>query len=294
MAQPPLRLIVLARDQSARVQDAWRDMAEFLETEAGREVVAAAVTDDLVLDDLEADLVAVLGGDGAILRACRQMGMRQLPIVGINVGRLGFLAELSPDEFREHFPKMRARDYRVVEHLMFECTLRPAAGGGERFLGLNEVVLASGGSLRMLDVHLAIDNESVTTYSCDGLIVSTPVGSTAYSLAAGGPILRQDLQAFVVTPTCPHALTNRPLVDRADCVYTLTLRRGFEGAALVVDGQVHRPLSEGDVVEVRRAPVTFKLARVSGLTYYATLATQTALGRTAALRFGRRPTGALT
>ncbi len=271
MAQTPLRLIVLARDQSPRVQDAWREMSQFLEDEPSAEVVAAAVTDDLVLDDLEADLVAVLGGDGAILRACRQMGMRQLPIVGINVGRLGFLAELSPAEFRSQFPKLRARDYRVVEHLMFECTLRPAAGGSESFLGLNEVVLASGGSLRMLDVHLAIDGEPVTTYSCDGLIVSTPVGSTAYSLAAGGPILRQDLQAFVVTPTCPHSLTNRPLVDRADCVYTLTLRRGFEGAAVVVDGQIHRPLCEGDVVEVRRAPVTFKLARVSGLSYYATL-----------------------
>jgi NAD+ kinase len=271
MAKPPLRLIVLARDQSPRVQDAWREMSQFLQHEPGAEVVAAAVTDDLVLDDLEADLVAVLGGDGAILRACRQMGMRQLPIVGVNVGRLGFLAELSPDEFRQQFPKLQARDYRVVEHLMFECTFRPVAGGRETFLGLNEVVIGSGGSLRMLDVHLAIDSEPVTTYSCDGLIVSTPVGSTAYSLAAGGPILRQDLQAFVVTPTCPHALTNRPLVDRADCLYTLTLRRGFEGAALVVDGQVHRPMNEGDVVEVRRAPVTFKLARVSGLSYYATL-----------------------
>src|ERR1700679_2289377 len=101
MPPPPLRLIVLARDQSARVQDAWREMSEFLKKEPGADVVAAAVTDDLELDDLEADLVAVLGGDGAILRACRQMGMRQLPIVGINVGRLGFLAELSPDEFRK-------------------------------------------------------------------------------------------------------------------------------------------------------------------------------------------------
>jgi NAD+ kinase len=123
----------------------------------------------------------------------------------------------------------------------------------------------------MVDVHLAIDAESVTTYSCDGLIVSTPVGSTAYSLAAGGPILRQDLQAFVVTPNCPHALSNRPLVDRADCVYTLSLRRSRDGAAVVIDGQVHRPLREGDVVEVRRAPVSFQMARVSGLSYYATL-----------------------
>jgi NAD+ kinase len=271
MPETPLRLIVLARDQSPRVQNAWREMSEFLGREAGAVVVAAAVTDDLVLDDLEADLVVVLGGDGAILRACRQMGTRQLPIVGINLGRLGFLADLSPAEFRDEFPRLRARDYRVVEHLMFECTLRAVGQPAETHLGLNEVVFSSGASLRMLDVELAIDNEPITTYSCDGLIVSTPVGSTAYSLAAGGPILRQDLQAFVVTPICPHALTHRPLVDRADCVYRLTARRGFEGAAVVIDGQVHRPLHEGDVVEVRRAPVTFKLARVSGHSYYAML-----------------------
>jgi NAD+ kinase len=271
MAKSPLRLIVLARDQTARVQDAWREMSEFLASEPGVKVVAAAVTDDLVLDDLEADLVAVLGGDGAILRACRQMGMRQLPIVGVNLGRLGFLADLSPEEFKEQFPKLQARDYRIIEHLMFECTVKAAGRPVETFLGLNEVAVSSGGSLHMVDVHLAIDGQSVTTYSCDGLIVSTPVGSTAYSLAAGGPILRQDLEAFVVTPNCPHALTNRPLVDQADCVYTLTLRRGRDGAAVVIDGQEQRPLHEGDVVEVRRAPVTFKMARVSGLSYYATL-----------------------
>jgi NAD+ kinase len=271
MAEAPLQLIVLARDQSPRVQDAWREMSEFLADEPGAHVVAAAVTDDLVLDDLEADLVAVLGGDGAILRACRQMGMRQLPIVGVNLGRLGFLADLSPEDFRREFPKLRGRHYRIVEHLMFECSIKASGQPVETFLGLNEVSLSSGGSLHMVDVHLAINGESVATYSCDGLIVSTPVGSTAYSLAAGGPILRQDLQAFVVTPNCPHALTNRPLVDRADCVYTLTLRRAREGSAVVIDGQVQRPLREGDVVEVRRAPVTFKLARIAGLSYYATL-----------------------
>jgi NAD+ kinase len=170
------------------VQDAWREMSEFLGSEPGVKVVAAAVTDDLLLDDLEADLVAVLGGDGAILRACRQMGMRQLPIVGVNLGRLGFLADLSPEEFKEQFPKLQARDYRIIEHLMFECTVKAAGRPVETFLGLNEVAVSSGGSLHMVDVHLAIDGQSVTTYSCDGLIVSTPVGSTAYSLAAGGPI----------------------------------------------------------------------------------------------------------
>ena len=271
MPDAPLRLIVLARDQSSRVQNAWRDLAEVLRTQSGAELVAAAITEDLVLDDVQADLVVVLGGDGAILRACRQLGTRQIPILGINLGRLGFLADLSPDEFRENFATIQARGYTITEHLMFECRHKHADGSAETYLGLNEVVVSSAASLRMLDVDLAINGERVTTYSCDGLIVSTPVGSTAHSLSAGGPILRQDLQCFVITPICPHTLTNRPLVDHADCVYQLTIPVVYEGTMMVVDGQIKQPVRQGDEIEVRRAAVSFKLARTPGHSYYATL-----------------------
>ena len=154
---------------------------------------------------------------------------------------------------------------------MFQCIHRHADQTSETYLGLNEVALSSAASLKMLDIHLAIDGEPVTTYSCDGLIVSTPVGSTGHSLSAGGPILRQELQAFVITPICPHTLTNRPVVDHADCVYTLTVPNVPEGAMVVVDGQIKRPFVEGDAIEVRRAPVTFKLARLPGHSYYASL-----------------------
>ena len=111
----------------------------------------------------------------------------------------------------------------------------------------------------------------MTTYSCDGLIVSTPVGSTAHSLAAGGPILQQQLQAFVITPISPHTLTNRPLVDRADCVYELRIPEVPDGATLVVDGQIKRPLRPGDRIQVRRAAVEFQLVRLTGHSYYDTL-----------------------
>lgn len=271
MADTPLRLIVLARDQSPRVQNAWTEIGEFLRGQPGVEIVAAEVTEDLHFDGIDADLVVVLGGDGAILRACRKLGTRQLPILGVNLGRLGFLADLSPEEFRESFATIRDRQYTVAEHLMFVCELRHADGTTERHLGLNEVAVSSAGSLRMLDVHLAIDGDPVTTYSCDGLIVSTPVGSTAHSLSAGGPILRQDLACFVITPICPHTLTNRPLVDTADCVYTLTVPQVHDGTMVVIDGQVKQALQQGDVIEVRRAPVTFKLARIPGHSFYATL-----------------------
>jgi NAD+ kinase len=271
MADDELRLIVLARDQSPRVQNAWRELADFLKVQSRTEVVAALVTEDLELDGVDADLVIVLGGDGAILRACHQLGRRQLPILGINLGRLGFLADLSPEEFRASFPSILARQYRVAEHLMFECRLYRSDGTEARWLGLNEVAVTAGASFRMIDVELQINEEPVTTYSCDGLIVSTPVGSTAHSLSAGGPILRQDLSAFVITPICPHTLSNRPLVDDADNIYTLRVPGAPEGVLAVIDGQMREPIRDGDRIEIRKAPVTFKLVRIPQHSYYATL-----------------------
>lgn len=271
MSDRPLKLIVLARRDVERVQRAGQELVEFLRTQSGVQVVAHVESETESLDAIETDLVLVLGGDGAILRACHQLGRHQRPILGVNLGRLGFLADLSPDEFREMLPRLVQRQFRVVEHLMFECTLRHADGSAETFLGLNESIVSSANSLQMIEVQLTINGELVTTYSCDGLIISTSVGSTAHSLSAGGPMLRQNLPAFVITPICPHTLSNRPLVDGADGVYSLSLTETSKDAILVVDGQYRRPLQIGDTVEVRRAPVTFKLAKLPGHSYYTTL-----------------------
>ncbi len=271
MPNPILKLVLLAGDQSARVEGTRNDLLQFLSGQSETMVVASGFVQEVNLDGVDADLVIVLGGDGAILRACRQLGRRQLPILGVNLGRLGFLADVQPEEFPECFRQIQSRNYNVHEHLMFECVLSRADGSSETFLGLNEAAILSAGSLAMLDVTLTIDGKSVTTYSCDGVIVSTPVGSTAHSLSAGGPILRQELQAFVVTPICPHALTDRPLVDSADCEFSLTVPDVPEGVMLAVDGQIQRPIGQGDVVFVRKAPVTFKLAKTPGHSYYTTL-----------------------
>jgi NAD+ kinase len=267
----PLRLAMVSRDSSNRVVDVRRRLGEFLKRQSGVIVADFEATELLTPGDPPHDLVVVLGGDGTILRTCRQLGEHQLPMLGVNLGTLGFLADLSPDEFEHRFSLLVKKDYQVVHHLMFECRLRRADGETETYLGLNETSIQTGAALSMLKIQLHIDGEPVTTYSCDGLIVSTPVGSTAHSLAAGGPILRQDLQAFVITPISPHTLTNRPLVDRADCLYELHLPDVPEGAMLVVDGQIKRPLSPGDRIEVRKAPVTFQLARLPGHSYYDTL-----------------------
>lgn len=271
MPSSPLRLIIAADLKSGRVKSAWDDFDQFLKQQAEVEIVAIDSGNGLDFAALRADLVIVLGGDGAILRACRQMGANQLPILGVNLGRLGFLADVSPTEFREQFARIRNREYHVVEHLMFECLLTRGDGTVQTYLGLNEVVVSSGAALRMIDVHLAINGEPVTTYSGDGLIVSTPVGSTAHSLSAGGPILRQDLAAFVITPICPHTLTNRPLVDSSECTFTLTAPDAPEGTMLVIDGQIKLPLAGGDRIDLRRAPVKFQTAKLPGSSYYATL-----------------------
>ncbi|MBM3968704.1 MAG: NAD(+)/NADH kinase [Planctomycetes bacterium] len=271
MSDSPLKLIVLARSDVERVQRAGQELVEFLRTQSGVQVVAHVESETQALDAIESDLILVLGGDGAILRACHQLGRQQRPILGVNLGRLGFLADLSPDEFREMIPRLVRREFRIVENLMFECLLRRADGSTETFLGLNESIVSSANSLQMIEVRLTINGELVTTYSCDGLIISSPVGSTAHSLSAGGPMLRQNLPVFVITPICPHTLSNRPLVDGAEGVYSLSLTETSKDAFLVVDGQYRRPLNVGDTVEVRRAPVTFKLAKLPGHSYYTVL-----------------------
>jgi len=187
---------------------------------------------EIVVFDLEqkadlsrhsADIALVLGGDGAILRAARQMGRQQLPVLGINLGKLGFLADLSPLEVPAALPEIVAGNFRVSTHLMFEC-FAEIDGATRTFLGLNDVVINSGPPFHMLDMDLAIDGAIVASYRGDGLIVSTPVGSTAHGLSAGGPILGQELRAFVVTPICPHSLTARTVVESAEKAYTIVIR----------------------------------------------------------------------
>jgi len=236
-------------------------------------VVARDFTGQADLSGVSADLAIVLGGDGSILRAAHQMGEHQVPVLAVNLGRLGFLADLSPDEVPVILEDIKSKGLggRVVEHLMFECRVSRGGALVARQLGLNEVSVQSGPAFAMIDLDLYIDSEWVTTYSGDGLILSTPVGSTAHSLSAGGPILRKDLQAFLISPISPHTLTNRPVVDSADRVYELVLSRGEPGTAAVVDGRVLCTLELQDRVRVEQAGVRFQMVAVPPHSYYRTL-----------------------
>lgn len=250
-----------------------RDAVERLRPVIQKHLEVAGVSLDFSssLGALEADMAVVLGGDGSILRAAHQMGFRQRPVLGVNLGRLGFLAALQPEQLEQALPEIAAGRHRVVEHLMFECTAKRQGRTISEALGLNEAAVLAGPPFRMLDVELRVDGELVTTYSCDGLIVSTPIGSTAHSLSANGPILRKNLQAFVVTPISPHTLTHRPVVDSAEHTFELAVPEPNPGTSLVVDGRVLCTLESEDCVKIVRSNARFQLVEVPGKGYYRTL-----------------------
>jgi NAD+ kinase len=263
------RIIVLGAGRKPGVTEGAEALRPVLEQYADIAVWDMAFVEDL--GRVEADWVVVFGGDGSILRAANQMGYRQRPILGVNLGRLGFLADLVPSELPAVLPQVCAGNLRVVEHLMFECSLVRDKQVVWTELGLNETAVLGSAPFVMLDVHLYVDAHWVTTYSCDGLIVSTPVGSTAHSLSAGGPILRQDLRAFVVSPISPHTLTMRPVVDSADRVYELCIPSSNAVAHAVIDGRAKGPLEAGDCLRIRAAEPRFRLIEAPEHSYYRTL-----------------------
>ncbi len=234
------------------------------------------------LEQLDVDLAIVFGGDGSILRAARQMGHRQIPVVGVNFGKLGFLSDLLPEDLESALDKIIAGQCEIISHLMLRCRVRR----GERIivdeLGLNEVAIMGGSPFPMRQIEFYVDSELATTYTCDGLIISTPVGSTAHNLSAGGPIIRKDLQVFVISPLSPHTLTVRPVVDSADRVFEVVVREPLENTYALVDGQAIHPLTHDDRVCVCKAEPTFQLVQITGQGYYRTLREK--LGWSGALR----------
>jgi NAD+ kinase len=235
------------------------------------QIVCADFSGSEDLSCVEADLAIVLGGDGSILRAARQMGHRQIPVVAVNLGKLGFLANILSDELPAVLDNFADGRYSTNEHLMFECTVLRGGNKIAKQIGLNEVVVQAGSPFVLIDIDLYVDAEPVTAYSCDGLIISTPVGSTAHSLSAGGPILRNNLQAFVILPISPHTLTMRPVVDSADRIYEMAVERPNTGTSVVVDGRLLCQVQPGDRVRVERAEARFKLVTGPGHTYYRSL-----------------------
>ena len=223
------------------------------------------------LSQWQPDLAIVLGGDGSILRAAKQMGADQVPVLGVNLGKLGFLADIHPDNLDQALGCYVNGEYHVTDHLMIRCQVFKNDQPLCDQLGLNEVAILGGPPFTIQQIDLMIDSQLATSYLCDGLIVSTPIGSTAHNLSAGGPILRKNLQAIVVSPISPHTLTVRPVVDTADRVYEIVVSRPNDSTCVVLDGQTLAKLTTEHRVRIERAKPVFRLVRVEGNSYYQTL-----------------------
>lgn len=200
------------------------------------------------------DLVIVLGGDGTLLAVARAIGSRPVPILGVNLGTLGFLAETSQDELFDALEEVLAGRYLVEPRMRLEIEVERDGECIARYLALNDAVLARTALSRMVDLEVLADGAAVATYHADGLIVSTPTGSSAYSLSAGGPLMLPGVEAIVLTPICPHTLAQRPLVVPQACNIEVRHHDPGDGEVqLTVDGQVGTVLEEGDIVRIRRS-----------------------------------------
>jgi len=200
------------------------------------------------------DMMVVLGGDGTLLAVARAIGHRPVPILGVNLGTLGFLAETSSDELFEALEEVLAGGYLVEPRMRLDVEVEREGESIGRFLALNDAVLARTALSRMVDLDVRADGAAVATYHADGLIVSTPTGSSAYSLSAGGPLMLPGVEAIVITPICPHTLAQRPLVLPQGCNVEVQHHDPRDGdVQLTVDGQVGTELSEGDLVRIRRS-----------------------------------------
>lgn len=223
------------------------------------------------LSNFDADIAIVLGGDGSILRAAKQLGHHQIPVLGVNLGKLGFLADIHPESLVDALESIAKGDYRLVDHLMMRCRVIRDDDVIADNLGLNEAAVLGGPPFDIQTIDLYVDGDLATSYRCDGLIISTPIGSTAHNLSAGGPILRKNLRAFVISPISPHTLTVRPVVDRCDRSYEIVVSKPNDSTCIVLDGQVISPLNATDRVQIQAAEPVFQLIEVSGKSYYRTL-----------------------
>jgi NAD+ kinase len=220
----------------------------------------------------ELDLLLTLGGDGTLLRGARLVALDAVPVLGINLGHLGFLTSAAPDELEEALEHvLRGHVWLDVRLALLVSARGPTGTELGSFLAINDAVLHKGGAARVIRLLVSASGQEVGTYSADGIILSTPTGSTAYSLSAGGPIVAPSVDCVIATPICPHTLGVRPLVLPADETVTVEVLSPTEELILTIDGQENARLTPGSRVQICRAPDPVRLVRFPGQTFFATL-----------------------
>jgi NAD+ kinase len=223
----------------------------------------------------QAELVVVLGGDGTLISVARLFSGKDVPILGVNLGSLGFLTEITVEELYTRLEKCLEGNPRVSERMMLEVTLHREGQDIEKCNVLNDVVINKGALARIVDLETRVNRHFLTTYKADGLIVSTPTGSTGYTLSAGGPIIHPQMSCIVITPICPHTLTNRPIVLPDESIISIAVTSSFDDKVyLTLDGQVGYKLKQGDSIEVRKGLKTTSLVMSRSRDYFEILRTK--------------------
>jgi NAD+ kinase len=220
------------------------------------------------------DLVIVMGGDGTLLAAARTVAKDRIPILAVNLGSLGFLTEVPVSELYATFEAVEQNKVTRETRSTLQCCVMRKGQCVEEYLALNDAVLTKGSIARMTEVDVSVDGQFVVNLKADGVIISTPTGSTAYSLAAGGPILEPSVEALIVTPVSPHSLTQRPLVVRDSAEISLTVLGAPDEVFLTVDGQVGMPVLEGDKIVCKKSAHQVQLLRLSKRTFFEVLRTK--------------------
>lgn len=236
--------------------------------EVGAEKLAASV-----------DLILVLGGDGTMIATSRMMGDTEVPVLGVNYGGLGYLAEFRIEELFTALESILAGNYRLDRRVMLDVELKRGEEQITRNRVLNDVVINKSALARIIEIEVHLSRQFVNSFRADGLIVSTPTGSTAYNLSAGGPVVFPSMNAVVITPICPFTLSNRPIVVPDDAVIELCLKTEQEDVALTLDGQVGFPLKVDDRVVIRKSQTTFNLVQPANRNYFDVLRDKLRWGR---------------
>ena len=243
-----MRLFIIANCEKPRVQPALDALVRDLK--ARSDVVGVDTDQNGDLSKVNADVILVLGGDGTLLSTARRLHGRAIPLMGVNFGRLGFLASFTPEEFPRHLSLLLENKLPIARRAMLEVSV------GQKFsaTALNDAVVTAGPPFHMIELELGANGDEGIRYFGDGVIVSTPSGSTAYNVSAGGPIISPDVEAFCITPICPHSLSFRPVVVSSRSTVFVQAVRVNEGTTLFCDGQASTKLIAGDRVIIRRSP----------------------------------------
>jgi len=267
------KLAILGDSRKGLVAGAIGDFLDFIKGKA--DIAVRCGIDDFTSDMLEGvDYAVVFGGDGSIISAARQLSRSDVPVIGVNLGKLGFLAEFSVAELKDFFSHINSDEVTIERRMTVLCTV--SHEGGKKFssVAINDVFITAGQPFRMIELAISVNGQPVGGCVGDGVVIATPTGSTAYNLSAGGPILSQRMEAMVVTAICPHSLSFRPIVIDSLSRVEVSGVRVNEGTMISIDGQISLGMSAGDVVSIERGENDFLVVNNPLRTNWDTLATK--------------------